>query len=79
MEGTSPGRKGRFRVHREFECSRIEQAMLAAAYRSILPEDRLRFAERNGDPVDRCADNGRLTSPENTDSKLHYVSAIGGH
>lgn len=79
MEGTSPGKKGRFRVHREFECSRIEQAMLASAYRSILPEDQLRFAERSSDPG---AENPEAVGPaieENTDSKQHDVLAIGGH
>ena len=79
MEGTSPATKRRFRVHREFECSRIEQAMLAAAYRSILPEDRLSFAERNSDRMDRSPDAGQPASQENSDSKHHYVWAIGGH
>ncbi len=78
MEGTSPGRKRKFRIHREFECSRIEQAMLAAAYRRILPEDRLSFAERS-DPTDRRHDDGQPVSQDSTESKPHYVSAMGGH
>ena len=79
MEGTSPGKKRRFRINREFECSRIEQAVLAAAYRRILPEDRLGFAECNRDPFDRCQEAGQPASQDNTDSKQSYVSAIGGH
>jgi|COG998Drversion2_1049125.scaffolds.fasta_scaffold293434_2 hypothetical protein len=79
MEGTSPGRKRRFRVHREFECSRIEQAMLAAAYRRILPDERLRFVQRNGDPIDGCSGDSQPASQANTDSILDYVSATGGH
>lgn len=79
MEGTSPKRKRRFRVHREFECSRIEQAMLAAAYRKILPDDRLSFVERNGDPIDRGNGDSQPALRESTDSILHYVLATGGH
>lgn len=79
MEGASPTRKKRFRVHREFERSRIELAMLAAAYRRILPEDRLSLAERNVDPMDPRHDDGQPASQENLDSIQHYVSAIGGH
>ena len=77
MEGTCPGRKGRFRVYREFECSRIEQAMLAAAYRKILPNDRLSFVQRNDVRSDGC--DSQTASQESTDSLLDYVSATGGH
>ena len=79
MEGTSLGKKRRFRIQREFECSRIEQAMLATAYRRILPDDRLSFVERNGAPIDGCNGDNQPTSEQNTDSILHYVSATGGH
>jgi len=79
MEGASPTRKRRFRVHREFEGSRIELAMLAAAYRRILPENRLSLVERNSDPIDRRHDDGQPASQENIDSIQHYVSAIGRH
>ena len=78
MEGTSPGRKGRFRVSREFECSRIEQAMLAAAYRRILPDDRLKLVERENSSVNRCNDEGRSASYGDTDSSHHYAMAMGG-
>lgn len=78
MEGTSRGRERRFRIHREFECSRIEQAMLAAAYRKVLPEDRLSFAESDGVPIDR-QEASQPASQDNTDSKPANVSATGGH
>ena len=79
MEGRPLRRKRRFRVHREFECSRIEQAMLAAAYRRILPDDRLSLAERNGDAMDRCNGDGQLVPQEDTISTSRYASAMGGH
>lgn len=77
MEGRSPKRKRRFRVHREFECSRIEQAMLAAAYRRILPKERLSFVQRDDDPLD--GSGSQPAWQESTDSILDYVSATGGH
>lgn len=79
MEGASPTRKRRFRIHREFERSRIELAMLAVAYRRILPDDRLSLAERNSDPIDRRHQDGQAASQKYIDSIQHYVSAIGGH
>jgi hypothetical protein len=79
MEGASPTRKGRFRVHREFERSRIELAMLATAYRRIVPEDRLSLAERNGDPTDRRSADSQSDLQEHIDWIQHHVSAIGGH
>lgn len=79
MEGRSPKRKRRFRVHREFECSRIEQAMLAAAYRRILPNEQLSFVQRDDDPFDGCSSGSQPASQESTDPILDYVSATGGH
>lgn len=78
MEGASPTRKKRFRVHRKFERSRIDLAMLATAYRRILPEDRLSLAERNIDPTDGRHDDGQLALQENIVSVRHYGSAKGG-
>lgn len=79
MEGRSPRRKGRFRVHREFECSRIEQAMLAAAYRTVLPDERLSLVERNRQTVDRCDGDGEPAWQWDRNSVPRYVSAMGGH
>ena len=42
MEGRSQRNGRTIRVQREFECSRLEQAMLAEAYRRVLPNDRVR-------------------------------------
>ena len=80
MEGRSSGKKKRLRVQREFECSRIEQAKLAAAYRRILPDDRVRFTERNGGSLDGTGRRHQRTSQnDHTDCSLHFASAIGGH
>lgn len=81
MEGRSPRKKTRLRVQREFECSRIEQAVLAAAYQTILPDDRVSFTERNPGrfgPVDRDSQQP-ASQINNTDCSLHFASAIGGH
>ena len=77
MEGRR--RNGRrFRVHREFECSRLEQAMLAEAYRRILPNDRLKLVERNDTTIDRCADEGQPALNQDTNSSRCYTTAMGG-
>lgn len=69
---------GKVPVHREFECSRLEQAMLAAAYRRILPDDRLKLVERENSSVNRCSGEGRLASYEDTDSSAYFAMAMGG-
>ena len=79
MEGRSPKRKWKIRVDREFECSRIEQAMLAEAYRRILPDHRLSLVERNSHTIDGCNGDGQPVSQGDTNSTPHYVSAMGGH
>ena len=73
MEGRSTDRERRFKVHRMFESSRIEQAMLAAAYRRILPEDRLRFAERHSDAIDCRQGDCQLAPQVNAISIPCYV------
>ena len=80
MEGRSPRKKTTLRVQREFECSRIEQALLAAAYQTILPDDRVNFIERNQGmlgPADR--DNQPASQIDNADCGFYFASAIGGH
>ena len=52
MDGRNLRKNGPIRVLRDFECSRIEQAVLAAAYRRILPEDRLSLAEACSAPAE---------------------------
>lgn len=78
MEGKSPDRKRRIRVHREFECSRIEQAMLAVAYRAILPEAGLHLVERGRDVGDACDEFCGATSYEDTTSVSNFATAKGG-
>lgn len=82
MEGTNQTktkeRRKKVHVHREFECSRIEQAMLATAYRRILPEKRLKLAQRNNGRHDRRDGHGMAAHVKNN-SKRHHVSATGGH
>ena len=68
----------RLRVHREFECSRLEQAMLAAAYRRILPNGRLRLVERKDTTFDRCYGEGQPAVHEDTELSHYYAPAMGG-
>lgn len=80
MEGRSPRKKAKLRVQREFECSRIEQAVLAAAYQTILPDDRVSFTERiqtAGSLAD--PDNQRARQTGMADCSSQFASAIGGH
>ena len=65
-------------IHREFECSRLEQAMLAAAYRRILPSDRLKLVEGKNTTIARSNGEGRPAVHEDTDSSRHYATAMGG-
>ena len=77
MEGIS--RNGRrFRVHREFECSRLEQAMLAAAYRRVLPNDRLKLVERDSTTIDRCNGESQPAVHQDAGLSLGYATAMGG-
>lgn len=73
MEGRSPSKTRRFRVHREFECSRIEQAVLAAAYRKVLPDEHLNLVERNSDAIDRC--NGDVQRDWQGDTNPVHVTS----
>jgi len=79
MEGRSQRKKERFRVHRKFECSRIEHAMLAEAYRRILPDSRLSFAERDKATIEHCDAEGQPVLQEGENLLPNYVAAIGGH
>ena len=68
----------RFRVHREFECSRLEQAMLAAAYRKILPNDCLKLVERYSTTIDRCNGEGQPVVDKDANLSLFCATAMGG-
>ena len=79
MEGRSQRKKEMFRVHRKFECSRIEHAVLAEAYRRILPDDRLSLVERNNTTINRCNGESQPVLQEGTNLLPNYVTAMGGH
>jgi len=79
MEGTSPKNRKRFQVHREFECSRIEQALLAEAYRRILPDDLLKFVERDLVGHGQDSSSARCDVPKDMNSVTDCVLAMGGH
>ena len=79
MEGISQVSKGRYRVYRKFECSRIEHAMLAEAYRRILPDNCLSLVERNSTAINRCNGESKSVLQEVTKLRPNYVTAIGGH
>ena len=76
MEGRSQRNGKRIRVHREFECSRLEQAMLAEAYRKILPNDRLKLIERANDTIAHSKDQSVLH--DDTNLIPNYATAMGG-
>lgn len=76
MEGKSQKNGKRIRIHREFECSRIEQATLAAAYRRIIPHDRLKLVERSDNKVD---DRDRQSAAyDDKNLSQQYATATGG-
>ena len=78
MEGRSHRNGKRIRVQRQFECSRLEQAMLVEAYRRILPNGRLIFVERTNDTIDHAGSKVRPVVHDDTDLSHHYATAIGG-
>ncbi len=78
MEGRSQRNGRTIRVQREFECSRLEQAMLAEAYRRILPNDRLRLVERPNGTVHSCQHESLPGWQDATHSSLDHVAATGG-
>lgn len=78
MEGRSQRSGRRVRIQRKFECSRVEQSMLAEAYRRILPYDRLRLVERTNGTLHSCPYEGLPGRQDDTHSPLDYVTAMGG-
>ena len=79
MVGRSQRKKERYRVHRKFECSRIEHAMLAEAYHRILPDHCLSLMECNNTVINRCNGEGQAILQEDTNLLPNYVTAMGGH
>ena len=78
MEGRSQRNGRTIRVQREFECSRLEQAMLAEAYRRVLPNDRVRLVERPNSTVDSCQHESLPGWQDDTHLSRDYVTAMGG-
>ena len=78
MEGRSQRNGRTIRVQREFECSRLEQAMLAEAYRRVLPNDRVRLVERPNGTVDSCQHESLPGWLDDTHLSRDYVMAMGG-
>ena len=78
MDGRSCHESKRIRIQREFECSRLEQSMLAEAYRRALPSAGLKLVE------DACCENGhndghvQTVASENIDSSVNQSMATGG-
>ena len=78
MEGRSRRTRRTYRVHREFERSRIENAVLAEAYRKILPDDRLKLVERSGMPGEAPERSDVVAAVSKDINLVYQVSAIGG-
>ena len=78
MEGRSQRNGTVIRIQRKFECSRLEQSMLAEAYRRILPYDRLRLVERSSSTIHSCQRKSLPGRQDDTHSSLDYVAAMGG-
>ena len=78
MEGRSQRNGRRVRIQRKFECSRLEQAMLAEAYRRILPCDCVRLVEHSSGTIHSCQHESLPGRQDGTHSSLDYVAAIGG-
>jgi hypothetical protein len=52
--------------------------MLAAAYRKILPTDRLKLVERNSTTIDRCNGEGQPGVDKDASLSLFCATAMGG-
>ena len=75
MDGKNLKVKQKLTVHRDFECSRLEKDLLAAAYERVLPHVRVVFSMAEaGGPV--AAGGLRAGSAEGMDS-IRQI-AMGG-
>jgi len=68
MEGFAAAAVRRMGVERSFECSRLEQALLAQAYQRIVPGVRRRIGVREA---------GRHPSPRHPAARLHTLAKGG--
>ena len=75
MDGKKLKVKEKLKVHRDFECSRLEKDLLAGAYERVLPQVRVVFSVAEArSPV--AADDLRAGSARGMDSNRPI--AIGG-
>ena len=78
MDGRSRDASKRIRIQREFECSRLEQSMLAEAYRKVLPNAGLRFVERSDCKSEHGQSDAQAVLPDMGRSLIKHAMAMGG-
>ena len=78
MDGRSRNASERIRVEREFECSRLEQSMLAEAYRKVLPNAGLKFVERIDCEIEHGQSDAHVVLPDNESLLINHAMAMGG-
>lgn len=78
MDGKSCHESKRIRIQRGFECSRLEQSMLAEAYRRILPSAGLKLVEDAGCENGHGDNRFPIVAPENIDPLVNHSMATGG-
>ena len=78
MDGRSRKASKRIRIQREFECSRLEQSMLAEAYRKVLPNAVLKFVERTDCEIEHGQSDAQTVLPDNESSLVNHAMATGG-
>lgn len=78
MDGRSRNASKRIRIQREFECSRLEQSMLAEAYRKVLPNTGLKFVELNDCENEHGQSDAQNVLPDNVNSLVNHAMATGG-
>ena len=76
MDRKSQKESKRIRIQREFECSRLEQAMLAEAYRKVLPCGGFKLVEEA--ESDHGDSRIQVIATENVDSAVSHSMATGG-
>ena len=78
MDGRSRNASKRIRIQRDFERSRLEQSMLAEAYRKVLPNAGLKFVERSDCEIGHSRSDAQAVLPGNESSLIDHAMATGG-
>jgi len=78
MDGSSRNASKKIRIRREFECSRLEQSVLAEAYRKVLPNAGLRFVERSDCEIEHGRSDAQAVLPDMGRSLINHAMAMGG-